>query len=209
MSTELATMYESMREDASAVSTATGSGGDFFPRVELTTGLNKIVQDGRAGIGIYAINDSANGVVVPLGKVFPCFVAAARAKAICFADDVVVSYDAKSDVFARIAAESEAGDKNYRYGPEFLLWIPLPEGGVFATFHCNNKSFRRLGQAFAERIGAPMMLGVKAAKNSKGEWKVPAIEPYDDNIELLNLPEDMVSAVKAYMSLPSTDAAAN
>jgi hypothetical protein len=163
---------------------------DFLRRLQLVS-KGKYVDSRKVGPGCYAvILDSENAQ--DLGDKIDILVLARRPKALDMSDleQVVVSYDNKSDLFVDIAARSGTKDSGCQYGVSFLV-IERSTGSLY-EFFCGSISLRKeipvlsaymaITQEQIEARGLekvephgplPLTLGSKNVRKKSYSWFVP------------------------------------
>ena len=113
---------------------------EFIGRLQLFT-KGKAINKGLVRPGHYGIPES-DEEVQDLGDCINIIPLARRPKAIDMTDTdaVLVNYDAESEEFKRIAAQSLEKESHCMYGPSFLV---IEEStGRFLEFFCGSKSTR-------------------------------------------------------------------
>jgi hypothetical protein len=163
---------------------------DFLRRLQLVS-KGKYVDSLKVKPGCYAvILDGENAQ--DLGKTIDILVLARRPKALDMSDlqQVVVSYDNKSDLFVDIAERSGVKDSGCQYGVSFLV-IERGTGSLY-EFFCGSISLRKeiptlsaymsLSAAQIEARGLkevephgplPLTLGSKNVRKKNYSWFVP------------------------------------
>lgn len=113
---------------------------EWLPRLQLCGSNTDLVKEGKIGMGKFALVTSANKFV-ELDKEIDILLVAWRAKALDLSgEDIVQTFDAKSDLFSKIKEKAGVKDSGCMYGPEFLVWIP--EIKKFGTFFLGSKTAR-------------------------------------------------------------------
>lgn len=163
---------------------------EFLRRLQLVS-KGKYVDSEKVKPGCYAvILDGENAQ--DLGKTIDILVLARRPKALDMSDleQVVVSYDNKSDLFQDIAQRSGVKDSGCQYGVSFL--VAERSTGCLYEFFCGSISLRKEIPTFsaymainAEQIEArglegvephgplPLTIGSRNVRKKKYSWFVP------------------------------------
>lgn len=131
--------------------------GDWLPRIQLTTSGTNLVKEGKAEQGKFYLIVS-NDNLRNLGDNMEFVSFAMRPRAMRFTNPPLSYFDRQDPEFQKIQVESEGQNAGCAWGPEFLVWLPVP--GVFALFFLNNPTLRR---------AAPGIITEMAVKNEKDE----------------------------------------
>ena len=153
------------------------AGGDFLPRIQMMAGSSGLVTEGKATVGHYMFIRTKEDVA-DLDVEFDALICAMRLKAMRIDDEVMSFYDASSDTFKKIWAESKIKDSGCLAGPEFLLYIPDQQS--FATFYMASKSAARVAPTVRSYIDGgqpnPATFGASLVKTKKYSWHVPTVK---------------------------------
>lgn len=177
--------------------------GDFlksggFCNIKLLNAMSEACTQGySAGNFIY----TAGQEIEDLGKEFECVPLALRPKAIdSSGDDVIVTYDAKSEEFKRITEESQSKDTDIKDGKmsgvEVLLWLPEVDGGTFCPYYLGSKSAMYEAARFKKYNGTLCNVESKLIKGKKYSWFAPAVKR-SDNV-LTNPPEEDAVGIEVH-----------
>lgn len=149
-------------------------GADFISRIQLFTSNSQMVQSDKIGQGHYG-KPISEDEVIDLGKEINCVPLAFMFKAMVFLDgEVITNYDPSSEEFQRIRAKAdEPGMNGHTTGIEFLLF--LTDTGEYVTYYLFSASARRIAPDIRALVGKHAKLGVRLAKNKKGQWHAPTI----------------------------------
>lgn len=136
------TLQSVSTEDILAVSTAS----DFLPRVQIMGSNSTLVQEGKVKQGTHAIVWTADRYQ-ELGAEISFLSLSFRTKALRIPKDgnPISYFDRQSDNFKKVMVDSAVSDSGCMFGPEFLIWLPVP--GCFATYFFGSKTGRRSAPA--------------------------------------------------------------
>jgi len=193
--------------------------GKFLPRVQfLSTGSCKLVSEGKAKVGSYALIDGGN--VIDLGKEINVIPLCKLNKAVDIAEGV--SHFAPSEDYDRcVAAVEDSGfDSGCMYGPYYLLFLADTEQFVelFLTNtsgrneESNIDSFLPISAEAAAQHGIearaprPATLGSKEVTSKRGKksytYNVPLTNECTTTLNVENPPtqEDVISRCNKFVA---------
>jgi len=179
------------------------SGGDYLQRLQLFGSKTDACTEGRIGIGRWGlVNDD---VITDLGEEVDLVILAYRAKALDTGGETIITdFDARSETFLKIRAQSYVRDSGCMFGPEFLVFIPSVE--LFATYFASSKTARRESKKMKPLIGCAAIFKAKLIDppNSKWKWHGPVVLPNSAPMELPDM-EIIQAEVKKFKNPPVND----
>lgn len=141
--------------------------GAYLGRVKLCQASSDYVQSGEIPRGGHFVLETETGIH-DLGTAFQFLPLGGREKAIDYSTpDVIVSYDASTPTFQKIAMNSRFGSQRMA-GPEHLIYVPSV--GEFAYMYCYNKTLKEVSAKIQASKGRPVELESYFYKGSKNSW---------------------------------------
>jgi len=161
----------SNEEDLLAVAQASG----FLPRLQLFGGSSDAVKEGKSGVGRWGLV-SGKDQLEDMGPEVDTLVIAGRVKALDVSgEQVVTSYDMKTDTFKDIAARSETANSRCMFGPEFLVYVPKVK--AFATVFLSSATARREARSLHARLRKAATFKGQLITGKKHKWHGPIFTP--------------------------------
>lgn len=174
--------------------------GSWLPRLQLEGSNSTIVKMDKIGKGHYALH-TGKDQFFDMGKNVECLVICFRPKATDLSDlkKILTSFNHKSELYKRIAADAESKDKELKkskmYGLEFLLYLPDgPEGKKFCTLHMGNATARFEVKNFRSVIKKPARLSVQVINNGTHVWEAIRVNPLTRDIQVGSVDELMATS---------------
>jgi len=165
--------YKSKFADVPAIFDEIAGAGGFLPRIQFMSSKAKVVSDGLFPMNHFALIRGSNNV--DLGQQVDVFVLSYRFKAIDLSsENMLISYDPKSEMFKDISARSFIQNSKCMFGPEFLMFIPSQN--AFGTFFLGAKSARMESQSIMAVLKKPdatnwiTLLPKKIDSKKYGSW---------------------------------------
>lgn len=173
------------------------SASAFLPRLQLCNGTSTVVQEGKIGVGKYAlirskdqVEDLTNQVdIMPFSWRF-------RAMQI-MPDKTLLSYfNPKSPEFQRVQAASAEQNSGAMYGAEFLIWVPAAK--CFATLYLNNATSRQEAPNLKGFLKEKKAVTLKSQfiVGKKHKWYGPVVVPCSTPFDLPTEEDILTQATK-------------
>ena len=190
--------------------------GNFLPRLVLYSKQGEVL-DGKIKPGHYGIPTSKESLT-DLGPEVDLIPLARRAKAIDMRDrdNIVESFDPKSEVFARIQAKSSERDSGCAYGVEFLCLERTT--GKLVSWFCGSKTTRAVaGEIYPFLPQAPtenaegrgpqaFTMGSQLIKKADYRWHGPTVKRCTTPFTNAPSEQELIDEVQKFTNPPSTSA---
>lgn len=155
----------------------------FLPRIQLMQAGSTQVAEDKAKRGEFLLffrSDKFSN----LGTEFPVVPIQFRFKAMEFGKETRAYYDIKSPKWAELTQKiADMGmDAGAIMGPEFLVWLPEVDNGIFATYHLTSQTAQAQSKPLLALKMQSSILKSEVAKNKKGQtWVVPVVQPASES----------------------------
>ena len=163
--------------------------GDWVPYLGLMQASSNDCKEHGFPIGHFAL--CRNRKKIDIGKSIIALMLSWRPKAMIYSPAVKSYYNPESDIFKKVEVDSLQPQSSRGFGPEFLLWLPDIEGGLFATLFFGNATGRveapNLLAAF-ERGELPCRLTSELIKDKKKNTSWHGVRHAKYEIDITNMP---------------------
>jgi hypothetical protein len=154
----------------------------FLPRVQLFGSSSDAAKEGKIPVAHWGLVRGKDQLE-DLGKEFNCLVITGRVKALDLSgEQIVTSYDHKSDTFKSIQERSATSESKCMYGPEFLIYVP--DSKTYATVFLSSKTARGEARSLHARLRKAATFKSQLIEGKRFKWHGPVFTPCSTPFDL-------------------------